>query len=93
MSSCIKGLYDFFLFKKRRVCKNILLKSNFQKKTKMLVMDLIHNVNSVQKKTCLDNQVRKKEFYLDNRNRLLNKQKFYNKENSHRIKKISIEKS
>ena len=34
MSSCIKDLYDYNLVKKCRVCKIILLKSNFYKNTK-----------------------------------------------------------
>ena len=34
MSNCIKDLYDYDLFKKRRVHKNILLKSNFHKNAK-----------------------------------------------------------
>ena len=38
------------------------------------------------KKFYLDNRERKKKCFLDNRDQLLNKQKFYNKENSDRIK-------
>ena len=34
MSNCIKDIYDYDSFKKCRVCKNILLKSNFHKITK-----------------------------------------------------------
>ena len=49
MSSCIKDLYDNDLVEKCSKSKNILLKFNFQKNKKW-VMDLIHNVNSVQKK-------------------------------------------
>ena len=35
MSGCIKNLCDYDLYKKCRVCKNILLKSNFHKKKNM----------------------------------------------------------
>ena len=34
MGNCIKGLYDYDLVKKSRVCKNIPLKSNFNKNIK-----------------------------------------------------------
>ena len=33
MSNCIKDLYDYDLVKKCCMCKNISLKSNFNKKT------------------------------------------------------------
>ena len=32
MSACIKDLYDYDLVKKCRVCKNVLLKTNFHEK-------------------------------------------------------------
>ena len=41
---------------------------------KKWVMDVFHNANSVEKKQ-----------YVDNQDRLLNKQKFYNKENRDQI--------
>ena len=41
------------------------------------------------KKLYLDNRERKKEYFLDNRDRLLKKQKFSNKEDSGRKKNIN----
>ena len=35
MRGCIKDLYDYDLIKNCRVCKNILLKSNFHKNKNM----------------------------------------------------------
>ena len=42
------------------------------------------------KKNYLNIRERKKEYYLDNRDRLLNMQKFYNKEKSDRIKEYQL---
>ena len=36
MNSCIKDFYNFEIVKKCRVCKNILLKSNFHKSKNMI---------------------------------------------------------
>ena len=69
MSSCIRDLYDNDLVKKCCRCKNILLKSNFNKnKTQR------DGYRSECRSCC-------KEYYYNNRDRLLNQQKFYNKEN------------
>ena len=69
MSTCIKDLYDCNLVKKCCRCKNFLLKSNFNKsKTK----------RDGYRSEC---RLCSKEYYYNNRDRLLNKQKFYNKEN------------
>ena len=65
----MKGLYDYDLVKNCCVCKKTFLKRNFHKnKTKN---DGFHP----QCKIC------RKENYVDNKNRLLNKQKFYINEN------------
>ena len=41
MSICIEDLYDYELVKKCRVCKKVLLKSNFnKKKRKKMAMDM-----------------------------------------------------
>ena len=45
MSSCIKELYDYDLVKKCCRCKNILLKSNFNKnKTKKWSTEFLYNL-------------------------------------------------
>ena len=68
MSNCIRGLYDIDLVKECFRCKKILLKSNFNKnKTK----------RDGYRSDC---RLCSKEYYYNNRDRLLNKQKFYNKE-------------
>ena len=77
MSNCIKDLFDYNLVKKCRVCKNILLKSNFNKNTKSKV-----GLQS-QCKFCLNDY--NKNYYVANQDRILNKQKLYNKENRDKI--------
>ena len=73
MSNCINNLYDYDFVKKRRVCKNLLLKSNFHKiKTKK------DGYRSDWTSCC-------KECYYNNRDRLPNKMKKYNKENRKEI--------
>ena len=89
MSNCIKDFYDYELIKKCRVCENILLKSIFHKK-KVLSDGFNPQSKFCTKKYYLDNRERKKEYYLVNRDRILNKQKFYNKENSDRIKEYQL---
>ena len=69
MINSIKELYDYNLDKKFCKCKNILLKSNFNKnKTKR------DGYRSECRSCC-------KEYNYNKRDRLLNKRKFYNKEN------------
>ena len=69
MKNCFKELYDYDLVEKCLKGGKLLLKSNFQNdKTKN---DGFHP----QCKFC------RNEYYVDNKNRILNKQKFYNKEN------------
>ena len=75
MRDCIKDLYDYDLIKKCRVCKNILLKSNFHK-NKNMSDEFNPQCKFCTKKYYLYNRERKKECDLDNRDRLLNKQKF-----------------
>ena len=72
MSNCIKELYDYDLVKKCRVCQNISLKSNYYENTNYKD-GLQLNVNCVIDYT--------KNYYVDNKDRLLNQQKFYNEEN------------
>ena len=68
MSSCIKHLV-----KKCRVCKKILLKSNFHKNKNM------SDGFNQQCKFCT------KVYYVDNQDRLLDKQKLYDKQNRDKI--------
>ena len=77
MSNSIKDLNDFGLFRKSCKCKNILLKSSFHKNKKM--SDGIQS----QCKFCVNDY--NKDYYVANQDRLLNKQKFYNKENRDKI--------
>ena len=73
MSNCIKYLYDYILVKQCNRCKNILLKSTFDKK--------------LSSKDGLDSRCISflKKYYLDNRDRLNNYQKNYNYENEEKI--------
>ena len=77
MSNCIKDVYDYNLTLNCCVCKNILLKSNFNKNTKP--KDGLQS----QCKFCVNEY--NKNYYVDNKNRLLNKQNFYDKENHDKI--------
>ena len=74
MSNCIKDLYDYELVKKCCRCGIVSLKSNFHK-----------NKN---KKDGLQPQCKlcTKKYYIDNHNRIINKQKFYDKQNRDRKK-------
>ena len=74
MSRCIKDLYDYELVKKCSKCGIISLKSSFE--IRSISSDGFHP----QCKFCI------KEFYVDNKNRLLNKQNLYNEQNRHIIK-------
>ena len=77
MINCIKDLYDYDLIKKYRVCKNVLLESNFYKNKNM--SDGLQS----QCKFCVHSY--KKNYYVANQDRLLNKQKLYIKENRNKI--------
>ena len=73
MSNCIKEFFDYDLVKKCSKCGLISLKSNFYNdKTKN---DGFHP----KCKFC------RKEYHVDNKYRLVNKQNFYNKENRDQI--------
>ena len=69
MSTCIKDLNDYELIKKCSRCKNILLKSTFHKNK------IMGDGFNPQSKFCT------KKCYIDNQDRLLNKQKLYDKQN------------
>ena len=73
MSSCNKDLYDYDLVKKCSKCKNILLKSNFHKNKN------VSDGFNPQCKFCTE------KYYVDNQDRLLNKQKVNDKENRDKI--------
>ena len=77
MSNCIKDFFDYDLVRKCRVCKNISIKSSFYKNTKF--KDGLQS----QCKFCVNNY--NKNYYVENKYRLLNKQKFYNKQNRNQI--------
>ena len=74
MSICIKDLFDCDLVKKCYRCKNILLKSNFHK-----------NKN---RKDGLQSQCKlcAQKYYIDNRDWLIDRQNFYDKQNRDRKK-------
>ena len=77
MNTCIKDLYDYELVKKCCRCKNISLKSNFHKDK--------NRKDGLQPhcKLCVNDY--NKNYYVANQDRLLNKQKLYNKENRDKI--------
>ena len=80
MSGCIKDLYDYELVKKCSKCKTIYLKSNFHKNKNMkdgLQPHCISCVKRIQKQYYNENPDRRRKYYLENRDRLLNKQKFF----------------
>ena len=74
MSNCIKDLYDYNLVKKCLKCGNISLKSNFHKDKNRENDFQLHCI-------CCRTQ-----YYNENRDRLLNKQNFYDKENCDKVK-------
>ena len=78
MSSCIKDLYDYDLVKKCSVCKNILLKTNFHKNKKS--KDGLHP-------HCV---FCRKEYYIKNSIKLVQKQKDYYIQNRDRIKEYQL---
>ena len=78
MSSCITDLFDYDLVKKCLKCGTIPLKSNFH-----------------ENKTKIDGfrprcKIRRKKYYVDNKDRLLNKQKIFNKENHDQINEYQL---
>ena len=77
MSTCIKDLFDYELVKKCCTCKIIFLKSNFHKDK--------NRKDGLQPhcKFCVNDY--NKNYYVANQDRLLNKQKLYNKENRDKI--------
>ena len=79
MSKCIKDLYDYDLVKKCRVCKNILLKSNFNKNKKS--KDGLQS----QCKFCVKDY--NKNYYNKNRDSELERRKKYNSQNRAKINK------
>ena len=89
MSNCIKDLYDYDLIKKCSKCGIVKLKSNFHKNKNMndgLQVHCILCVKQKQKQYSNENPDKKRKYDLDNRDRLLNKQKFYTKETRDQIK-------
>ena len=79
MKNCIKDLMDYDLVKKCSGCKNILLKSNFHKDNTR--NDGLYN----QCKVC------KKEYYMKNSIKLIQKQKDYYLDNQDRIKQYYLD--
>ena len=74
MSNSIKDFHNYDLVKKCGKCGIISLKSNFHKNKNM------NDGFQPYCKSCIEKK------YLENRDRLLNKHKCYNKENRDRIK-------
>ena len=80
MSNCIKDLFDYDLVKKCCRCGVLSLMSNFYKdKTKR--NGYRPECKIISKKYC-------KKYYYDNQDRLLNKQKVYDKQNRAEINSI-----
>ena len=77
MSTGNKDFCDFALIENCRVCKNILIKYNFQKNKKM------NDGLQSQSKLCVNDY--NKNYYVANQDRLLSKQKLYNKETRDKI--------
>ena len=77
MSKCITNFFEYDLVKKCRVCKHFSLKSSFYKNTKS--KDGLQS----QCKFCVN--IYNKNYYVDNKDRLLNKQKFYNNQKRNQI--------
>ena len=77
MSNCIKDLYDYNLVKKCRVCKNILLKSNFSRKTK--------SKDGLQSLFEFCKNIYNKNYYIENRNSALECRKKYKLKNRRKI--------
>ena len=73
MSNCIKDLHDYDLVKNCSECWIILLKINFHKDK---------NKNDGLKPNCI---FCRKKYYLENRDRKINNQKLYNKQNLAKI--------
>ena len=73
MSNCIRDLYDYDLVKKCSKCGIISLKSNFYKD---------RTRNDGYKPSC---QICTNQYYYDNRNRILNDNKIYRKNNRYKI--------
>ena len=73
MSNCMKDLYDYDLVKKCRVCKNISLKSNFNKNKKS------NDGLQSQCKFCVKDY--NKNYYNKNRDSELERRKNYNSQN------------
>ena len=73
MNNQIEDLNNYDLVKKCCRCKYILLKSNFYKNK---------NMNDGLQPRCISCS---KEYYLENRDRLINNQKLYDKQNRNKI--------
>ena len=89
MSNCIKDRFDYDLVKKCSKCGIKSLKGNFHKSKNMkdgLQPHCISCVKQKQKQCFNENPDKKRKYYLDNQDRLLNKQNFYNKKNRDQIK-------
>ena len=79
MSNCFTDLYDYDLIKKCSKCEIISLKFNFHKNKNMkdgLQPHCISCVKQKQKRYYNENPDKEGKCYLDNQDRLLNKQKF-----------------
>ena len=84
MSNCIKDLYDYDLVKKCSKCGIVSLKSNFHK-NKLTKSGLRSECITCRRKHYNENQEKNKKYYLENRNRIVNNQKLYNKQNRTKI--------
>ena len=73
MSTCIKDLYEYDIIKNSCRRKNILLNTNFHKNK---------NMSGELQSQC---HFCTKKYYIEKQDRLLNKQKMYDKQNRDKI--------
>ena len=84
MSDYIKDLYDYDLIKKCSKCGFISSKSNFHK-NKLTKSGVRSECITCRRKYCNENQEKSKKYYSENRDRINNNQKLYNKQNRTKI--------
>ena len=78
MSNCIKDLYDYDLVKKCCMCKNISLKSNFNRKT--------ISKDGLQAYCISCQKEYRKKYYLDNHSQINEHHKRYKEQNREKIR-------
>ena len=84
MINCIKELFEYNLIKNCSKCGIISLNSNFHE-NKLTKDGVRSKCITCRRKYYDENQKKAKKYYLENRHRLNNNQKLYNKQNRTRI--------